>query len=133
MGAFASRWQFHHGHDHLMLEPRLNDAFTAEDQVVDIIESIEVPNRRHSVLLEHLRVQTNDVARLRFQPHDVDTSSQRLQIGIGPCRFPEGVHHVEGIFVAIEIQRLEAGSSASFEIADARVLGCFQSRQEVRS
>ena len=69
-----------------MLEAGVDDALTAVDQIVDVVERVEVADRRHAVLLEQFGMQLDDVARLRFEPDDVHAAGERLQIGIRPGR-----------------------------------------------
>jgi hypothetical protein len=76
-------------------------------------------------------MQLDDVARLGFQPDDVDTPSEGLQIRIGASRFAKRVHHLEGVFVAVEVQRLEPRATAGFEVVNARISGRFERWEKV--
>ena len=117
-------------HD-LVLQPGVDDALAAVDQVVDVVQRVEVADRRHAVLLEQLGVQLDDVAGLRIESDDVDAAGQRLQVRVRSGRLAKRVHHVERVFVAVEVQRLEARAAAGLEVADARVAGRFERGQKV--
>ncbi len=118
--ADASWRQLHQRDANLVLEPGVDDALAAVNQVVDIIERIEVSNRGHAVLLEQIGMQLDDVARLRIEADDVHAAGKRLQIGVRTGGLPKRIHHVERIFVAIEIQRLESRAAARLEPAECR-------------
>ncbi len=91
-----------------MLQPGVDDALAAVDQIVDVVERIEVADRRHAVLLEQIGMQFDDVAGLRIESDHIDATSERLQIRVRPGGLAKRVHHVKRVFVAIEIQRLES-------------------------
>ena len=64
VGSGGSGREAHHGDGDLVLEAGVVDGVSAVDEVVHIVEGIEVPDCGHAVLLEHLGMQVDDVARL---------------------------------------------------------------------
>lgn len=124
--AFATGRQLHQRDAHLMFQTGIDDALTAVDQVVDIVQRIEVSDGRHAMLLEHLSMQFDDIAGLRLKPDNVHAPRERLQVRVGTSRLAKGVHHVERIFIAIEVQRLEPRPAASFEVANPCIASRFQ-------
>ena len=52
----------HHRDCDLVLETCIMDCLSAVDEVVDVVECIEVPDRRHSMLLEHVCMELDDVS-----------------------------------------------------------------------
>jgi len=117
----ASGRQLHQRHTNLMLQPVLDDALPRVDEVVDIVQRVEVANGGHAMFFEQLGMQIDNVRRLRLQPDDVHASRERLQIRLRPGGLPELVHHVEGVFVAIEVQRLIPRPAPRLEVRDARI------------
>ena len=122
MRARAAGRQFHHRHHHLVVQPRVVDALTAPDQVADVVESVEVADGGHAVLLEHVGVQLDDVARLGLERDHADAAGEGLEVGIRPGGGPEGVHDVERVFAAVEIGGLEHGPAARLQMADPAFL-----------
>ena len=57
MRTFAAGRQLHHRDDDLMQQTSIGDALAAVDQIVDVVECVEVANRRHAVFLEHLGIE----------------------------------------------------------------------------
>ena len=70
------------------------------------------------MLLEEFRVQFDDVARLRGEADHIDAAGEGLEIHVRADHFAAAVHHFERIFLAVEIEDLEAGSAADFDIID---------------
>ncbi len=64
-------------------------------------------------------------------PTTLTPRAKRLQVGVRTGRLAKRVHHVERIFVAIEVQRLKSGTAASLEPADSRIPGRFDGGQEI--
>ena len=89
-----------------MLQSRVDDAFTAIDQVVDVVERIEVADRRHAVFLEQVGVQLDDIAGLGIETDHVHSASECLQVRVGSGGLAKRIHHVERVFVAVKVQRL---------------------------
>ncbi len=131
VGARTPRREFHDGDAHLVLQAGFGDAPPAVHQVLHVVQRVEIPYGRHAVFFEQLRVQADDVAGLRIQSDHVDAPGQRLQIGVRTHRLPDGVHPFEGVFVAIEIGRLEQRAAAGLEVFDARVPSRFHGGHEV--
>lgn len=131
VSSFAAGRKFHQCDADLMFQAGIDDALTAVDQIVDVVQCVEVANGGDAVLLEQFGVQSNDVAGLRFQTHDVYAAGQSLQVGIGTGRLAESVHHRERVFVAVKVERLEAGSAACFKPFNAGVASCFDGRQKI--
>ena len=75
----------------------------------------------------------DDIAGLRFETDDVDAASQSLQVRIGPGGGPKRIHHLEGVFVAVEIERLITGAAPRFKILNARIPCRFDSWEEIGS
>ena len=80
---------------------------------------------------EQLRMQPNDVTRLRIEADDTDAAGQRLQVCCRPGGGPEAVHHGKGIFLAVEIQRLETSPASRLKMVDPGVAGGFEGWQEI--
>ena len=89
------------------------------DEVVDVVEGVEIADRGDAVLLEELGVQGDHLGGGRVEADDVDAAGEGLQVGVGPRRLAEPVHHVERVFVAIEVGRLEHRAAAGLEVGDA--------------
>ena len=110
--------QAHHRHDDLVVEPRVVDALAGPLEVVHVVQGVEVADRAHAVLLEHLRVKLDHVGALTLQADDVHAARERLQVGLGSGP-AERVHHVERILLAVEVAALEPRAAAGLEPADA--------------
>ena len=82
------------------------------------------------MLLEHLRVELDHVARLRLETHHVHAARERLEVRLGR-RLAELVHDVEGVFLAVEVAALETRAAARLEPADARLVCFLHAGQEV--
>ena len=106
------------------------DALAGPLEVVDVVERIEVADRAHAVLLEHLRMELDHVARLAFKANDVHAARERLQIGLRR-RLAELVHHVEGIFLTVEVAALEPGAAARLEPANASRVSLLHAWEEI--
>ena len=76
-------------------------------------------------------MERDDIAWLRLETDDIDPTREGLQAGVGPGGSAEGVHHREGVFVAIEVERLEARAAAGCEVFDAGVFGGRDGGQKV--
>ena len=127
----ASRGQFHHGHDDFVFQSCVGDALAGVDEVVDVVEGVEVTNTGHAVLLEHVGMELDHVARLRGEGHHVDTAGEGLQADVRADHATEFVHHVEGVFAAVLVKGLETGATTSFKVGDAGLAGSFDSGHEV--
>ena len=121
----------HHGHRDLVSEAGVVDRFSGVDQVVDVVEGVEVADRGHSMLLEHLGMELDDVPGLGVETDDVDASCEGLEVGVRACDSPELVHHREGVLVRVEVESLEAGATACLEVPDASFPGGLDRRHEV--
>ena len=80
---------------------------------------------------EQLGVQPDDVTRLRVEADDVHAARQRLQIRLRTGSCPEAVHHRESVLSTVEVERLEAGAAAGFEVVDPGIPCRFEGGQEV--
>ena len=122
--------QAHHRHDDLVLEAGVVDALAGPLEVVDVVEGVEVADRGHAVLLEHVGMELDHVARLGLETDDVDAAGEGLEVRVR-SGLAELVHHVEGVFLAVEVAGLEARAAASLEPADARVVCGLDGREEI--
>ena len=112
------RGEAHHGDGRLVLEAVLRDVLAGGGQVAHVVQSVEVADGGDAVLLEEFRVQFDDVARLRGEADHIDAAGEGLEIHVRADHFAAAVHHFERIFLAVEIEALEAGSAADFDIID---------------
>ena len=94
------------------------DATAGNSQVADVVESVEVTDGGNAVLLEQFGVQIDHVGGLADQTDNVGTAAQGLQVDIGTDHFAALVHHIKSIFLAVEIEALEAGTAADFDVVD---------------
>ncbi len=102
-----------------MSEPRLHNTLAAIDQVLHVVQCVEISDSRCAVFLEELGVKFNDVGTLAVKTDHIDAAREGLQIGAWTGGFPECVHHIEGILVAVEECRLEQRSPARLKVCDA--------------
>ena len=130
-GGVVAVGQAHHRDGDLVLQAGVMDGLAAVDQVVDVVEGVEVADRRHSMLLEHLGMELDDVARLAVKSDDIDTPGQGLEVGVRSGDPPELVHHGEGVLIRVEVEGLEAGATACLEMLDASFPGGLDGRHEV--
>ena len=132
MGALVvdSGRKTHHRDGDFMLEPRVVDALTRPLEVVDVVQGVEVADRAHTVLLEHIGVELDHVGALRLETDDVHAARKRLEIGFG-SGLAEGVHDVERVFLAVEVAALETGAAAGFEPADAGIISLLHAGKEI--
>ena len=129
----ASRRKFHHGHDDFVFQTGVGDALTGVNEVVDVVQGVEVTNTGHAVLLEHVGMELDHIARLRSEGHHVNTAGEGLQADVRTHHAAEFVHHVECVFAAVLVQGLETGAATSFKVGDAGLDGSFDSGHEVLS
>ena len=122
--------QTHHRDDDFVVETRVVDALARPLEVVDIVERVEVTDRAHAVLLEHLRVELDHVGALRLETDDVHSAGERLEVGFG-SGLAERVHHVERIFLAVEVAALKTRSAACLEPPHAGVVALLHAGEEV--
>ena len=122
--------QAHHGDGDFVLEAGIVDALAGPLEVVHVVERVEVTDGGHPVLLEHVGVELDDVGGLAVQAHHVHAAGEGLQVRIG-AGLAEGVHHVEGVFTAVEVAALEARTAAGLEPADARIVGGLDRGHEI--
>ncbi|MPM70918.1 hypothetical protein SDC9_117879 [bioreactor metagenome] len=123
--------QAHHGHRDLMLAAVFGDAAAGNREVAHIIERIEVADGGDAVLFEQFGVQIDHVGGLADQADDVGAAAQRLQIDLRTDHFTALVHHIEGIFLTIEVKALKPGAAADFEVVDPGLPGRRQRGQEI--
>ena len=107
------------------------DGVAAVDKVVDIVEGIEVSDCGHTMLLEEFSMELDHISWLGIETDDVDTTSQGLKICIRTSDSSELVHHVECIFVCVEVKGLESSSATCFEVCDTCFSCCCNCRHEV--
>ena len=129
----ASRRKFHHGHDDFVFQTGVGDALAGVDEVVDVVQGVEVTNTGHAVLLEHVGMELDHVARLRSESNHVDTAGEGLEANLRTDNATEFVHHVECVFTAVLVQSLETGTATGFEVSNAGLDGCFHCGHEVLS
>ncbi len=127
----ASRRKFHHGHHDFVFQTGVGNALAGVDQVVDVVQSVEVTNTGHAVLLEHVGMELDHVAGLRSEGHHVDTAGKGLQTDVRAHHAAELVHHVESVFAAVLVQGLETGAATSFKVGDASLHGSFDRGHKV--
>ena len=127
----ASRRKFHHGDDDFVFKSCVRDALTGVNEVVDVVKSVDVTNTGHAVLLEHVGMELDHIARLRSESDHVDTASESLEANLRTDNATEFVHHVECVFAAVLVQSLETGAATCFEVGDASLHSCFNGRHEV--
>ena len=87
-----------------MVKPGVGNGLSAVNQIVDVVQRVEISDGGDAVFPEEPGVGLNHVERLRFEPDDIDTSRQGLQIGIGSGSRTKSIHHGEGVFPAVEIK-----------------------------
>ena len=85
------------------------------------------------MLLEHVGMELDHVARLRGESHHVDTAGEGLQTDVRAHHAAEFVHHVECVFTAVLVKGLETGAATSFKVGDAGLAGSFDSGHKVLS
>ena len=83
------------------------------------------------MLLEHVGMELDHIARLRSEGDHVDTTSESLEADLRTDNATEFIHHVECVFTAVLIESLETGAATCFEVGDASLDGCFNCRHEV--
>ena len=127
----ASRRKFHHGDDNFVFQTGVGDALAGVDEVVDVVQCVEVTDTSHAVLLEHVGMELDHVARLRGEGHHVDTAGEGLQADVRADYAAEFVHHVECVFAAVLVQGLETGAATSFKVGDASLHGSFDRGHKV--
>jgi len=125
------RRKLHHRNDHFMPEAGLRYALSAVHEVLDVVQGVEVADGGDTVFPEELRVQLDDVAALGVQADDVHPPGQRLEVRVGSGCSPKAIHHVEGIFIAKEVEGLEPGAPACFKVRDAGFPCGLDGRKEV--
>ncbi len=124
-------WKAHHCDGDLVLQTGVVDGLSAVDEVVNIIESIEVSDCGHAVLLEKLCMKGDDVSRLAVQTYNIDASGECLKVCIRAGNSSEFVHHCECIFICVEVERLETGTATCFEVGNAGFSCCLDGRHEI--
>ena len=98
---------FREGHQrnaHLVLHPRIHDRLPGINQIVHIVQCIEIPDRRNPVLPEQFGVQTDNIPGLGTQAHHIHPPGEGLQIRICPRGGAELIHHIEGVFITVEVE-----------------------------
>ena len=78
-------------------------------------------------------MEVDDVAGLAGKTDHVDTAGKSLQIDFRTDHFAAFIHHVKGIFLAVEVEALETGAAADFDVIDTGFDCGFESGQEVFS
>ena len=129
----ASRRKFHHGDDNFVFQTGVGDALAGVDEVVDVVQCVEVTDTSHAVLLEHVGMELDHVARLRSEGNHVDTAGEGLEANLRTDNATEFIHHVECVFAAVLVQSLETGTATGFEVSNAGLDGCFHCGHEVLS
>ena len=119
VGLVESGSQAHHGDGDLVLQAVRGDGAAGDVEVADVVQGVEVADRGDAVLLEHLRVELDDVGGLGGEADHVHAAGERLQVHVRTDRGAPLVHHLERVFLAVEIERLETGAAADFDVVDA--------------
>ena len=109
----------HHGDGDLVLQAVRGDGAAGDVEVADVVQGVEVADRGDAVLLEHLRVELDDVGGLGGEADHVHAAGERLQVHVRTDRGAPLVHHFERVFLAVEIEGLETGAAADFDVVDA--------------
>ena len=122
--------QAHHRDGDLVLEARVVDALAGPLEVVHVVERVEVADGGHPMLLEHLRVELDDVGGLAVKAHHVHAAREGLEIRVG-AGLAEGIHDVEGVLPAVEVAALEARTAAGLEPTDASIVSRLHRRHEI--
>ena len=125
------RRKSHHCDGDLMFESVAGNGLSGDIKVADVVESVEVADGGHAVLFEELGMQVDDVAGLGREADHVHSAGEGLEIDAGTDGCAPFVHHFESIFLAVEIEALEAGAAADFNVADARFHRGFKSGKEI--
>jgi len=131
IGFVQVRSESHHGDGDLMFESVFCDGFPGDVEVADVIESIEVADGGHSVFFEELGVEVDNVAGLGGETDYVDAAGEGLEVDVGTDGRAPFVHHFKGVFLAVEIEALEACAAADFDVVDAGFDSGFESGEEI--
>ena len=123
----------HHGNGHLMFETVFCNGAAGNFQVADVIESVKVTDGGDTVFLEEFCMKIDDIAGLGGKTHNVHTAGEGLQVHIGTHSSSPEIHHFKGIFLAVEIQTLETGAAADFNVGDPGIFSRCESRKEIFS
>ena len=70
----------HHRDGNFVLEPCVVNALTRPLEVVHIVQSIEVTDRAHTMLLEHISMKLDHIGALRLEANDIYTARKRLTV-----------------------------------------------------
>ena len=81
---------------------------------------------------EEFGMKLDNVSRLRLEADHIGTASEGLQLRLPARLGPQRIHHLEGIFVAVEVQGLKAGAAADLEMPNAGVNRGLEGGQDVR-
>ena len=111
-----SRRKSHQSNSDLMFESGIGNAAAGVGKIADVIQGVEVADRGDAVFLEKDGMQVDDVTGLGAEPDHVHTTGESLEIDVAADHFAAFVHHIECIFLAVEIERLETGAAADLEI-----------------
>ena len=113
-----------------MVEARVVDALAGPLEVVHVVQGVEVADRTHAMLLEHLSMELDHVRALRLETDDVHAAAEGLEVRLRR-RLAELVHHVERILLAVEVAALEARAAARLEPPHAGGIRLLHAREEV--
>lgn len=94
----------HHRNGDLVVKPRVGDAPAAVLQVFDIVEGVEVADRGDPVFREEVRVELDDLPRLRIEGYNVDAPGEGLKVRVRAGSLAETVHHLERVLIAVEVE-----------------------------
>ena len=125
-----SRRKTHHRNDDFVVKTGVMNALTGPLEVVDVVQSVEVADRAHAVLLEHIGVELDHIGGLALKTNDVNAARESLEVGFR-SGLAESVHNIERIFLAVEVAALEARTAARFKPPYAGVISLFNARKEV--
>ena len=82
---------------------------------------------------EEVGVKFNNISGLRVEAYNVNPSREGLKVSIFSGYSTELVHHIESIFVGVEIEGLKAGAASSFEVGYTSSTGSLNSWHKVFS
>ena len=125
------RREAHHGDGDLVFETVFRDCFTGDVEVADVVERVEVADGGHAVFLEEFGMEVDDIAGLGGEADDVDAAGEGLEVDVRTDGRAPLVHHFKGVFLAVEVEALEAGAAADFDVGDAGFDRGFESGKEV--
>jgi len=127
------RSQPHHRHSDLMFQTVFGDGAAGDFQIADVVQRVEVADGGNAVFFEQFGMQIDNITGLAGKSDHIDAAGKGLQIDIGTDGLAPFVHHFKSIFLAIEVESLETGTAADFDVVDTGFDGGIESGQEIFS